>query len=129
GLACLVMMARFHNVAASSEQLAHEFAHSNERLSQSDLLLAARRLGLKAKSAKCRLDRLERTPLPAIAADKQGGFFIIARLDQGKALIHDPCDQRPTVVTLDELEQRWTGSLILCRTEAGSPGETSRFDF
>ncbi|MBD9428158.1 hypothetical protein IB232_23050, partial [Pseudomonas sp. PDM15] len=26
GLACLVMLARFHNVAASSEQLAHEFA-------------------------------------------------------------------------------------------------------
>lgn len=129
GLACLVMMARFHNVAASSEQLAHEFAHSNEHLSPSDLLLAARRLGLKAKSATCRLVRLERTPLPAIAADKQGGFFIIARLDQGKALIHDPRDQRPTVLTLDELEQRWTGSLILCRTEAGAPGETSRFDF
>lgn len=129
GLACLVMMARFHNVAASSEQLAHEFAHSNENLSQSDLLLAARRLGLKAKAAKCRLDRLDRTPLPAIAADSQGGFFIIARLDQGKALIHDPRDQRPTVLALEELEQRWIGNLILFRTEAGAPGETSRFDF
>lgn len=129
GLACLVMMARFHNVAASSEQLAHEFAHSNGCVSQSDLLLAARRLGLKAKSAKCRLDRLERTPLPAIAADSQGGFFIIARIDQGKALIHDPRDQRPTVVPLDELEQRWAGSLVLLRTEARAQGETSRFDF
>ncbi|MBB6341632.1 ABC-type bacteriocin/lantibiotic exporter with double-glycine peptidase domain, partial [Pseudomonas fluvialis] len=37
GLACLVMLARFHNVAASPEQLAHEFAADGRALSTPDL--------------------------------------------------------------------------------------------
>ncbi|WP_346396956.1 cysteine peptidase family C39 domain-containing protein, partial [Pseudomonas syringae] len=95
GLASLVMLARFHQVAASPEQLAHEFGSPDQYLSQDSLLLAARKLGLKAKAARTTTERLDRTPLPAIAADNNGGFFIIARLDQGKALIHDPLSQRP----------------------------------
>ncbi|KUG43228.1 Uncharacterized protein ALP79_05151, partial [Pseudomonas savastanoi pv. fraxini] len=129
GLASLVMLARFHQVAASPEQLAHEFGSPDQCLSQDSLLLAARKLGLKAKAAKTITERLDRTPLPAIAADNNGGFFIIARLDQGKALIHDPLAQRPEVVTFEALQARWTGQLLLIRSEAGTPGESSSFDF
>lgn len=129
GLACLVMLARFHNVAASAEQLSHEFAAPEQPFGQAEILLAARKLGLKAKSAKSTVERLERTPLPAIAADRDGSFFIIARLDQGKALIHDPRAQRPEIISFEVLEARWTGQLILVRSEAGNPGESSRFDF
>ncbi|RMN59739.1 Type I secretion system ATPase, HlyB [Pseudomonas savastanoi pv. savastanoi] len=129
GLASLVMLARFHQVAASPEQLAHEFGSPDQCLSQDSLLLAARKLGLKAKAAKTTTERLDRTPLPAIAADNNGGFFIIARLDQGKALIHDPLAQRPEVVTFEALQARWTGQLLLIRSEAGTPGESSSFDF
>ncbi|AAZ36984.1 type I secretion system permease/ATPase [Pseudomonas savastanoi pv. phaseolicola] len=129
GLASLVMLARFHQVAASPEQLAHEFGSPDQCLSQDSLLLAARKLGLKAKAAKTTAERLDRTPLPAIAADNNGGIFIIARLDQGKALIHDPLAQRPEVVTFEALQARWTGQLLLIRSEAGTPGESSSFDF
>ena len=129
GLACLVMLARFHQVAASAEQLAHQFAVPDATLGTAELLLAARQLGLKAKTAKATVARLEHTPLPAIAQDRDGEFFILARLDQGKALIHDPKAQRPEVISLDVLETRWTGQLILVRSQAAAPGETSRFDF
>jgi len=129
GLACLVMLARFHQVAASAEQLAHQFAVPDATLGTAELLLAARQLGLKARTAKATVSRLEHTPLPAIAQDRDGEFFILARLDQGKALIHDPKAQRPEVISLDVLETRWTGQLILVRSQAAAPGETSRFDF
>jgi subfamily B ATP-binding cassette protein HlyB/CyaB len=129
GLASLVMLARFHNVAASAEQIAHEFGTPNQTLGQADLLLAGRKLGLKAKAARTSIDRLDKTPLPAIAADVDGSYFIIARLDQGKALIHDPRAQRPEIVTLEALEARWSGQLIMLRSQAGNPGESSRFDF
>ncbi|MBB6343491.1 subfamily B ATP-binding cassette protein HlyB/CyaB, partial [Pseudomonas fluvialis] len=124
-----VMLARFHNVAASPEQLAHEFAADGRALSTPDLLLAARKLGLKAKSARSSLDRLSHIPLPAIAEDHEGRFFIIARLDDDKALIHDPRAQRPEVLSFEQLEQRWNGQLLLIRSEASLAGELSRFDF
>ncbi|SIQ53534.1 type I secretion system permease/ATPase [Aquipseudomonas alcaligenes] len=129
GLACLVMLARFHNVAASPEQLAHEFAEDGRRFGRAELLLSAKKLGLKAKSARSSLSRLDTTPLPAIAADHEGRYFIIARLDDGKALIHDPRAQRPEVLTFEQLEQRWSGELLLIRSEASLAGELSNFDF
>lgn len=129
GLACLVMLARFHNVAAAPEQLAHEFTPQGESFTQSELLLAAKHLGLKAKSVRSTVDRLSHTPLPAIASDNSGGFFIIARLDNDKALIHDPKTQRADVLTLAELRERWSGGLALIRSEASIAGELAKFDF
>lgn len=123
GLVCLVMLARFHSVAASAEQLAHEFAPENQPFTQRELLLAARKLGLKAKSVSTSVSRLERTPLPAIAADGDGTFFIIAKLDQGQALIQDPRADRPEVISFEALAARWTGELVLLRSEAGLPGK------
>lgn len=129
GLICLLMLARFHNVAASGEQLAHEFGDGRQPFATPQLLLASRKLGLKAKRVQTRTERLARTPLPAVAADREGGFFIIARMDQGRVLIQDPRVERPQVVDLATLEQRWSGELILVRSEALAPGESSRFDF
>ncbi|MPQ68619.1 MULTISPECIES: type I secretion system permease/ATPase [unclassified Pseudomonas] len=129
GLACLIMLARFHNVAASAEQLAHEFSSDHQQFSLPDLLLAARKLTLKAKSVRTTLSRLESTPLPAIAQDREGGFFIVAKLDQGKVLIQDPRMDRPQVISFEELDARWAGDLVLVRTALGSSTEVSRFDF
>jgi subfamily B ATP-binding cassette protein HlyB/CyaB len=128
-LACLVMLARFHNVAASAEQLTHEFAEDARQFGHAELLLAAKKLGLKAKSARGSIARLSHTPLPAIAASRDGSFFIIARLDNGKVLIHDPQSQRPQVLSFEELEACWSGQLILIRSEASLAGDLARFDF
>ena len=129
GLACLVMLARFHNVAASAEQLTHEYAEDGRLFSRAEILLAAKKLGLKAKFARSSRSRLSHTPLPAIASDNDGRFFIIARLDDGKVLIHDPQAQRPEVLSFEELEARWSGELILIRSEASLAGDLARFDF
>ncbi|WP_449467584.1 ABC transporter transmembrane domain-containing protein [Stenotrophomonas humi] len=129
GLECLVTLARLHNIAASAEQLRHEFGHGDSPFKAEQLLLAARRLGLRAKPIQARPERLTRTPLPAIAKDKDGHFFILARVDQGKALVQIPGEDRPQVVELDELYQRWSGRLILLRPDAPTDGELARFDF
>ena len=129
GLTCLVMLARFHQIAADPGQLAHQFKASGVDFGESEILLAAKHLGLQAKTAKISLDRLDRTPLPAMAADNSGGYFILARYDSDKALIHDPKAERPTVVSRDELLLRWNGELILFSSRASMIGEMAKFDF
>ena len=113
GLACLVMLARFHQIAVDPEQLAHQFKASAEAFGPTQILLAAKHLGLQAKPVKTSIDRLDRTPLPAMAVDRDGGYFILARFEGDKALIHDPRAERPEVVSRDELLARWSGELIL----------------
>lgn len=129
GLACLVILARVNQCPISPDQILHEYGSSEGPLPQTSLLLAARKIGLKAKAAYTSSDRLDRTPMPAIACHVNGDYFVLAKLDQGKALIHDPRSQRPEVITLEQLNERWSGALILVKTQAAGTGEASRFDF
>jgi subfamily B ATP-binding cassette protein HlyB/CyaB len=129
GLACLVMLARYHSLAAEPDQLAHEFQHDGQSFGKTEILLAAKKLELKAKVVRTDTSRLDRTPLPAVAIDIDGQFFIIARYDADKVLIHDPRAQRPLQLSVNELNARWTGELILFTSRASMAGDLSKFDF
>jgi len=128
GLACLVMLARYHDVAVSSEQLSHEFATDGMPFSVAQILQAFQQFRLKAKYRRTDLKRLAHMPLPAIAADRQGGYFIIARIEGEHVLVQDPRVFAPQTWTLAELEQRWAGGLILVRSDAPLPRGLERFD-
>lgn len=129
GLACLVMLARFHSVAVDPDQLAHEFRVSGHAFNTTEILLASKKLGLMVKHVKPPRDRLATTPLPAVAKDNNGEFFIIARCDGDKVLIHDPKSERPEIITNSDLQTRWSGELILYTSRASLAGELAKFDF
>ncbi len=129
GLASLVMLARFHHLAAEPAQLQHEFCAPSQQFGVPQILLAAKRLGLKAKRVATGFARLALTPLPAIAEDGQGGFFIIARVDGEQVLIQDPRTGRPEVLSQADLGQRWNGGLLLFTSRASLAGELAKFDF
>lgn len=129
GLTCLVMLARFHNVAVSAEQLSHEHVSRGQPFGKAEILLASRKLELKAKAIKTTYERLAQTPLPAIACAMDGRFFIIARLDQDKILIHNPESLRPEVLSAQQLLAMWQGELILLSSQASQAAELAKFDF
>ncbi|MFH1112491.1 MAG: type I secretion system permease/ATPase [Pseudomonadota bacterium] len=129
GLNCLVMMARIHEVAADPDQLTHAFKVDGKPMSQSEILLASKHLGLHARVVKTRPDRLDKTPLPAIAIGTGGDFFIMARSDGDQTLIFDPVTGRPTNMSPAELRVRWNGRLILFKSRASLAQEMAKFDF
>lgn len=128
GLACLITLARYHDVVVSPEQLQHDHAAAGERFSTGALLRAFQQLGLKAKHRSIDPKRLQHTPLPAIAVDACGEYFIIARAEGEQVLIQDPGSRVPQVLTLAELSMRWSGELILVRTDAHLQQGLTRFD-
>ncbi len=48
GLACLVLIARFFGMPADAGQLRHQFLDSGGKFGETELLIAARHLDLKA---------------------------------------------------------------------------------
>ncbi|MDO8842959.1 MAG: type I secretion system permease/ATPase [Methylicorpusculum sp.] len=128
-LTCLVMMARLHGIGADPDQLAHQFAEHGRMFGTVDLLLAAKHLHLKAKLIKTGLNRLAKTPLPAIAIGEAGEFFILARFEGNKVLIQSPEEGRPKMLSLAEFQSCWSGELILLTSRASLGGELSKFDF
>jgi subfamily B ATP-binding cassette protein HlyB/CyaB len=142
GLAALCALARFHQVAADPQTLAHQLGWSPHHASQAaDLLLAARHLGLKAKWVQVPAERLLHTPLPALAwlGDADSGHAVVlAQTDGNRVLIQDfepPASpgaeaSRPQVMDLSALvQQGWTGRLMLVTSRASQTGALAKFDF
>ncbi len=128
GLACLVMMAQFLEVPADAEQLRHDRGKPGEAFAATDILLAAKALGIKARPVETDWKRLARTPLPAIAGIRDGGFVILAKVADDKVLIQDPQAGKPETVTRQAFEETWDGSLILLTTRKMLAGDQRRFD-
>ena len=76
-----------------------------------------------------RFERLDRTPLPAIAQTVEGEFVVLARVDSDQVLYQDPRAGRPQQCGRDEWLVQWNGKLILITSRASLTGALARFDF
>ena len=130
GLASLAVVARLHGKAADPEQLRHELGISGFARAE-DLLRAAKRLELKARLGT--LDAADlargRVPLPCIVELKgeTPSFAVLARVEGGQALLHDPAQARPITVAVAELPL--TGRALFIASRAGAVAGIARFDF
>lgn len=129
GLICLLILARFHDLPADGSQLRHLYAQSGHLLSDTELLRAAKHLGLKAGVVKTRWCKLPGTPFPAIAKRRDGRYVVLAKIDGEKALIQDPVEGRPLVLTREKFESTWSGELLLFAKRAHLRPQDLKFDF
>jgi subfamily B ATP-binding cassette protein HlyB/CyaB len=102
-----------------------------------DLLLAAHRIGLKAKVSRSTPERLPIVPLPALALMSDGRIVVLAQCDGQRVLFMDPAAvaadgaqaARPTIEPLGVFASQWRGELILVKSRASLAGALAKFDF
>lgn len=144
GLNALCALARFHQIAADPQTLTHQLGLSaHQSVTATDLLLAAKHVGLKAKWVKVKHERLAQSPLPALAwlgDAEHGRSVVLAQSDGQRVLIQDfePNDPsapdqvgaRPRVLTMDEfVGLGWSRQLMLVTSRASTMGSLAKFDF
>jgi subfamily B ATP-binding cassette protein HlyB/CyaB len=122
GLSCLVLLARFHGLAGDVDALRHGLGIAEDAASVAQILRAGRKLGLKLRCLESAWQRLDRTPLPAIAEHRDGHFFVLAGVRGDQVLVQDPLEAKPLTLPRDIFEQAWSGRLILASRRA-SVGE------
>ncbi len=129
----LALVARLHQVAADPDAILHRLGRSpSSPTLLSDVLLAAKDVGLKAKHTRAKLERLSLTPLPALAVMRDGSVVVLAQCDGQRVLIQrfdESSEQRPLIEPLAKFAEQWTGELILITSRASLAGELARFDF
>jgi subfamily B ATP-binding cassette protein HlyB/CyaB len=118
-----------HGIAADPAQIRHQAGLSDRRFGEEDLLLAAKRLGLKAKIVQCSAERLQFLSLPALIFDTDGNHFILAKVSNDKALIQEANHLPPRILSCGEVLARGTGRALLAASRASLVGELARFDF
>lgn len=113
GLSCLVMVAKFHGIAAEPAQLRHAYAIGATGMNTIDILRAAKELGMKAKAARVKFEKLAKLRLPAIIKTVDKQFIILAKAEQDKVLILHPVENRPKILNKTEFLALWEGKIIL----------------
>jgi ATP-binding cassette, subfamily B, bacterial HlyB/CyaB len=113
GLACLVMVARFHGLATDPAQIKHRFHKRGAPMSAVDMVRALKETGLKARLVKSSWRRFAHLQLPAILERKDGTFCVLAKVSDDKALLQCPGEGRATPRSREQVEQLWSGRVIL----------------
>ena len=126
GLFMLVTLLRFNGIGADAEQIRHRFGGSP--IGIAEMLRAAKDFGLKARARASSWARLPSTPLPAIAALRDGGFLFLGKVGDDKALVQTFGAPRPSLMTRQEFEAVWDGRLVLMTRRAGLLDLSRRFD-
>ena len=94
-----------------------------------EVVRAARHLGLKARAVRSTWERLEHVAPPCIAEQADGRFVVLGGAREGKVLVHDPAERRPLLLPRSVFEPAWSGRLVLAARRAGPGGEGTRFGF
>ena len=141
-LVALSLIARLHHVTADPHTLAHQLGVSHQDpLHVPTLLLGAKQLGLKAKHGRTTLERLELTPLPALAilAGPNGERSVVVLMQcAGQRVMYQRPGalgsgasnaSGPTIEPLNIFGAQWTGELVFVASRASVAGELAKFDF
>jgi subfamily B ATP-binding cassette protein HlyB/CyaB len=127
GLISFVTLLAMHRIPVDPAQLRHGLGH-HRPIETVDLVRIAHGLdGVRARARKGRWKDLDRMPLPALAKGEPG-WFIIGRIAGDEVLIQR-ADRSVAKLTRTELEEIWTGELVLVTTRENLGLTNRRFDF
>ena len=132
GLIALALIAGHYHVLADPFQLRHDLALGMRPATTDDLILAARRVGLRARAVEPLPERrLRQMPLPAILRGRGGGYAILAAGKGEDAFrLIDPALRSGRVVTLAEVLDWSDGTAVLVTRRLGGAGRApSTFGF
>ena len=130
GLISLCVVAGHHQRSTDPIQLSRTLGlDPTVEVSETQLLLAAKELGLKAKIVRSNWLRLPNNTMPAVAELRGGGYVVLLRCDtDGHLLVGDPRQQRPQRLDREQFEAIWSGRLILIKSRLRFDNPNRPFD-
>ena len=88
GLIALVMMLRFQGSVSIRSRFV--ISSAERRSALPEMLRCAKAFGLKARVATTNWARLANTPMPALAALRDGGFLLLGKAGEDKIIVLEP---------------------------------------
>lgn len=137
GLIAFAGLLAIHRIAVDPVQLRHSLGHQRDIDADDLRRLALREQGVKAKVIRTSYEKLEHTPLPALA-NGPGGWFLIGRIAGDEVLVQIPLQVGAPAneagqtgvakLTREQLAAIWSGELVLVTTREGVGTASRAFD-
>ncbi|MDX7952819.1 type I secretion system permease/ATPase [Lichenihabitans sp. Uapishka_5] len=127
-LVALSAVAGHFQIAVDPGQLHHDLALGGRRGGHDDIVLGARRVGLRARAiAPLTAHRLHQLPLPAILRSTDGDYAIlVATRDKARRRLIDPVLGTARDIALDEVLAWSDGTAVLVTRRFGGAGAERR---
>jgi ATP-binding cassette, subfamily B, bacterial HlyB/CyaB len=128
GLRALCGIAAFYRIGADPVQLARELALGERMADESDLIRAARMVGLKARLVgKVTAERLATLPAPAIVRMTSGALMVFGGTNpSGLCRLVDPISHAAHESPLEEVAREIGGQALLVARRIGGAGADPR---
>ena len=123
-----VLLLSFLDRPADPDALRHELGKGSKHLDADDLVRLAKKLDVQARKVAAKVSRLDRLPLPAIAALRDGEYCVLLQISADKALIFRSGAERPQALARSEFEEIFAGQLVLMTTREHVAGAKRGFD-
>ncbi len=114
GAASLGILLRYYGLWMPLEQLRVDCGVTRDGSKASNLLKAARRMGLESRGIRCEIDALLKLEPPVILFWNFNHFLVFEGVSEGKVCLNDPATG-PRRVTIEELEASFTGVVLVLR--------------
>src|SRR6516162_576629 len=111
GFVVLSLLLRIHGVDAASEQILSRYGTAT--IGIKEMLHCAKALGLRASFRTTNWKQLADMPLPGIAALRDGGFLILGKIAEDRALVGRPSSRQLELISRAAFEAVWDGRLVL----------------
>jgi len=113
GLKGLLTIAAYYGIPTDAQGIIHEFSLQDHKMTERDIVRAARSLKLKCRKAEVNRYAVRKMVLPAMAGLKDGSYIVLVKNVQEKVLVLFPAQRAPRVMDIEELENIWTGEIYL----------------
>ena len=124
GMAALAMLASHHRTAFDPAQARHELNLSTGLAGDRDLVRAARKAGLKAKSYSGKtIADLEKAPRPMIVRLEEGTYALLLAIDEQSIRLLDPVTGRLQAIDHSVFTSAFSGTFILVARRFVTVGE------
>lgn len=130
GLACLCVLASFHQIAAQPLPLARALGLNPDAISLNNVRRAALELGLITRLRRVQPNKLPRLSPPFILLLDDGASAVLLRTEiDARYLLLFPGEREPRPVAIDELNSLWTGRVMLVKRPLTLQDTPRRFDW
>jgi ATP-binding cassette, subfamily B, bacterial HlyB/CyaB len=128
GLQALAIVAGVLHCPADAGQLARALGLEGRAVHTNDLLVAAKLLGLRAKTYRTLVSKIGRLNGPFIAVLKDGRYAVVLSTRGEQPVVVLLPDPKPQRLTHEALAELWAGSVILLKTPLQLSEQNRRFD-
>ena len=111
GLACMVMISRYHGHDVDLNGLRQRFSLSLAGTSLRSLMGIADQLGFSTRALRVEIDALNKVSLPAILHWDLNHFVVLKSIDRKVAVVHDPAIGVRRL-TWDQFSKHFTGVVL-----------------